>query len=110
MPAPVTPCAAAGKWGDNNIAAAATTDARIRFLADTERYNALSASSPQALREHLQVVRSVPFIPFGKMPPPDTPARSVRYTIRSTCCGVLLKAFPSASDGTMLARPPTAMP
>ena len=40
----------------------------------------LDASSP-ALLPYL-VVLSLPFIPFGNMPPPLTPGLSVRYTIR----------------------------
>jgi hypothetical protein len=59
---------------------------------------------------HAYVVRNVPFMPFGKIPPPVTPALSVRYTMRRTCCGVRVNALPSGSDGTMFAFPSIRIP
>ena len=45
-----------------------------------------AAKDALSRREHwAQVVRSLPFMPFGNRPPPLTPARSVKYTILRTC-------------------------
>jgi hypothetical protein len=49
-----------------------------------------------------QVVRILPFMPLGKIPPPETPACGVRYTMFRTCCGVRVKTIASASRGTKL--------
>ena len=100
--------------------------ARLHFKHHREHWNHLRSAADTAGRDGKppgatgtpitavtkedQVVRILPFMPSGKIPPPETPAFGVRYTMFSTCCGVRVKTIASASRGTKFECPFRTIP